>query len=77
MSRRDRRGGSRPGAGRPKGSGHKASEDVRRHRVVILLSDIELSKLERLAKKRELPLGTAAYEIVVRALRRRDLTTFA
>ena len=56
--------------GRPKGSG-KSAEEVRRHRVVILLRDAELRKLEELAAERGLPLGTAAYEILERSLRRR------
>ena len=67
---KSRRGGPRLGAGRPKGSGRPAAE-VRRNRVVVMLDDAELAKLQGLAKERELPVGTAAYEIVERALRRR------
>ena len=55
--------------GRPKGSGGPP-EMVRRNRVVITLTDAELAKLHRLAEERDLPLGTAAYEIVERTLRR-------
>jgi hypothetical protein len=44
---------------------------VRHNRVVILLSDVDLAKLHRLANDRGLPPGTVAYEIVERALRRR------
>jgi len=66
--RKTGRGGPRAGAGRPRG----ASETVRHNRVVILLSDGELAKLHRWANERKLPLGTVAYEIVERALRRRD-----
>lgn len=65
--RRTGRGGPRPGAGRPRGP----SGEVRRNRVVLLLTDSELSKLECLARERDLPIGTAAYEIVGRALARR------
>jgi hypothetical protein len=36
-----------------------------------MLTDAELAKLHRLAEDRELPIGTVAYEIVERALRRR------
>ncbi len=45
-------------------------EKVRRNRVVITLTDAELAKLHRLAERKDLPLGTAAYEIVARALAR-------
>jgi hypothetical protein len=69
--RKTGRGGPRPGAGRPKGSGHKAPEAVRHNRVTILLSDAELAKLHRWARERKLQPGTVAYEIVERALRRR------
>ena len=65
--RRKGRGGPRPGSGRPKGP----REQVRRNRVVVMLTDGELSKLEEIAGERGLPLGTAAYEIVGRALARR------
>lgn len=45
-------------------------ELVRRHRVVIMLRDDELAKLERLADSMDSPLGTAAYELVARVLKR-------
>jgi len=35
-----------------------------------MLRDAEMAKLERLAKARELPLGTMAYELLAPALRR-------
>jgi hypothetical protein len=38
--------------------------------VTFTLTDAELAKLERLAEEKDLPLGTVAYEIVVRTLRR-------
>ena len=44
---------------------------VRRNRVVITLTDVEFAKLHRLAKSRDLAIGTAAYEILERSLRRR------
>lgn len=64
--RKTGRGGPRPGAGRPRTSGA-----IRRNRVVLMLTDDELSKLTALAAERDLPLGTVAYEIVGRALSRR------
>jgi len=60
-------GGPRPGSGRPR----FAAGEVRNCRVVVLLTSGEFTKLERLARERALPIGTAAYEIVERALRRR------
>ena len=60
-------GGVRRGSGRPP----HPTEKVRRNRVVVLVTDGEFEKLERLAEERALPLGTAAYEILQRALRRR------
>ncbi len=68
--RRKKRGGPRPGSGRPKGSGGPP-ELVRRNRVVILLTDGELAKLRSLADERGLPPGTVAYEIVGRGLAHR------
>ena len=65
--RKSGRGGPRRGAGRPCGP----SGEVRRNRVVLLLTDTDLERLQRLAEQRDLPVGTAAYEIVERALRRR------
>ncbi len=62
--KRTGRGGPRAGSGRPRGP----SGEVRRNRVVVLLTDAELAKLERLAEKKDLPLGTVAYEIVARTL---------
>ena len=67
MKKRSGRGGARLGAGRPAGS----VELLRRNRIVLMVTDGELAKLERLARDRKIPLGTAAYEIVERTLRRR------
>jgi hypothetical protein len=36
-----------------------------------MVTDAELAKLHRLAERRDLPLGTVAYEILERDLRRR------
>ena len=55
--------------GRPKGSG-LPPEMVRTERVVVMLTPGEREKLARLAEERDLPIGTAAYELVARALRR-------
>ena len=61
------RGGPRPGSGRPRG---KAS-DVRKNRVVVMVTDAELGKLHRLAESSKLPMGTVAYQILSAALKRR------
>ena len=66
--RRTGRGGPRPGSGRPLGP----SGELRRCKVAFMVTDDEFAKLKRLARERGLPVGTAAYEIVERALRRRD-----
>ena len=55
--------------GRPKGTGGPP-ELVRRHRVVVTLNDGELKKLKRLALTRDLPMGTAAYQLVAAGLAR-------
>jgi hypothetical protein len=36
-----------------------------------MLTDAEFAALDRIAQSRKLPTGTAAYEILARALRRR------
>ena len=55
-----------------KGSGRKATPgEVRRNRVVVMLTDAELAKLHRWAEQKDLPLGTVAYQVVARALARR------
>ena len=69
--KKSRVGGPRKGAGRPPGTGPGPSPYARRNRVVVMLRDDELAKLKRLAKQRDLPFGTIAYEFVARALRRR------
>ena len=56
--------------GRPPGSG-KPPEEVRSYRVVMSLTRAELDTLERIADEQETPLGTAAYQILARALKRR------
>ncbi len=63
-------GGRRRGAGRPKGSGTGPSPGARINRVVAMLSNDELKALKRLARRKKLPLGTAAYQIIARALKR-------
>ncbi|MBW1885136.1 MAG: hypothetical protein JRG94_18850 [Deltaproteobacteria bacterium] len=63
-------GGRRPGAGRPKGSGSGPSPDSRRNRVAVMFSDTELTKLRALAKKRKIPIATAAYLMIERSLKR-------
>lgn len=63
-------GGARPGAGRPRGSGPGPSADARRNRVAIMLSDLELARLERIARRRKLPLATAGHALLRQALLR-------
>ncbi len=63
-------GGRRPGAGRPKGSGRGSSPQARINRVVVMLDSDEFKILNRIARKEKLPLGTAAYRIMARSLRR-------
>jgi hypothetical protein len=71
VSRMKGRGGVRAGAGRPLGSGGPP-ELVRRNRVVVMLSDAEFETMQAIAQEREVPVGTAAYEILARALKRRS-----
>lgn len=68
-ARKELRGGKRPGAGRPKGTGGPP-ELVRRNRVVAMLTDAEFEKLQREAKASQVPLGTMAYEAICAFLNR-------
>jgi hypothetical protein len=52
--------------GRPPGP----PELVRKNRVVLLVTDEELLKLQRLSDDARRPLGTVAYELFSRALKR-------
>lgn len=54
-----------PKMGRPAGP----EENLRRNRVVAMLTDAEYEALERLAGEQEVPLGTALHRLVRRALR--------
>jgi len=45
-------------------------EELRRNRVVVMVRDDELAALHRIADARGLPLGTVAYEVLAKALRR-------
>lgn len=62
-------GGARAGAGRPVGTGTGRSADARIHRVSIMLALDDLKLLQRVARKRKLPVGTAAAYIVQRSVR--------
>ncbi len=62
-------GGARPGAGRPKGSGQGPSPDARRNRVAVMLTDAELRKLVRAARRGRQPVATLAYQLLARSLR--------
>ncbi len=46
-------------------------QTLRRNRVVVMMTDTEVEKLHRLAANKEIAVGTAAYEILARALKRR------
>ncbi len=63
-------GGRRRGAGRPLGTGTGPSKHARINRVVAMLSNDELKTLQAHARREKLPLGTAAYRIIAKALRR-------
>jgi hypothetical protein len=63
-------GGRRKGAGRPPGTGTGPSKHARINRVVAMLSNDELKILQAHAKREKLPLGTAAYRIIAKTLRR-------
>ncbi len=61
-------GGARKGAGRPKGSGKGPSEHARKNRVAVMLSDAELKKIVRIARRKKTPVATLAYELPSRTL---------
>lgn len=63
-------GGSRRGAGRPKGSGSGPSPNARVNRIAVMLTDSELAKLERVALHKHVPVATLAYELMARGLRK-------
>ncbi|MCG8592048.1 MAG: hypothetical protein MJE66_22355 [Proteobacteria bacterium] len=62
-------GGARPGAGRPKGSGTGRSKTARYNRISVMVNDAELARLRSLARRRRIPLGTLAYELLVESLK--------
>ena len=62
-------GGARPGAGRPKGSGSGPSPDARKNRVAVMLSDSELKRIHRVARRLKKPVATLAYELIAKELR--------
>ena len=59
-------GGPRKGAGRK----HTIEGAPRRNRVVVLLTDDEHTKLQKLAEREKAPVGTKAWELLSRALAR-------
>ncbi len=61
------------GRGGPRGGGRppKPESEVRRNRVVVMLTDQEFETLLKLAKEKKLPFGTAAYQIMGRSLARK------
>ncbi len=70
VRKKSRWGGRRTGAGRPPGTGTGPSKHARVNRVVAMLSNDELKILQAHARREKLPLGTAAYRIIARALHR-------
>jgi len=50
----------------------KPPEQVRRNRLVVMLTDAELDAIQTLAAKRGVPQGTIAHEVLTRALRRQS-----
>ena len=60
-------GGPRKGAGRRPGP----AQSVRSNRVTFTVTDAELRVLKELADEKDMPLGTLAYEIIARTIRRR------
>ena len=61
------RGGPRVGAGRPR----SPVEQVRRNRLVLMLTDAERKQLKALARERGVPMGTLGHELLARSLSRR------
>ena len=68
--KKSRGGGRRKGAGGPRGTGTVPSKHARINRVGAMRSNDELKVLQAHARREELPLGTAAYRIIAKALRR-------
>lgn len=66
MAAKRGRGGPRAGSGRPS----KPKSEVRRNRVVVMLTDRELTVLKKRAARIKQPLGTTLYGLVKRSLRR-------
>ena len=47
------------------------TDQLRRNRILVTLTDAELAMLQRFAEKKELALGTAIHDVLVRSLKRR------
>ena len=54
--------------GRPKGSGSGRSPNSRKNRVAVMFTDTEVSKLQALATKQNIPVATIAYNLIARSL---------
>jgi hypothetical protein len=65
-AKKGRWGGPRRGSGRPP----QIEGEPRRNRVVVLVTDYELTRLESLAERDGSPVGTKAWQLLSRALRR-------
>ena len=63
-------GGSRRGAGRPKGSGSGPSPNACVNRIAVMLTNVELAKLERIAKRKKMRVSTLAYRLLADGLRK-------
>lgn len=62
------RGGARRGAGRPAGVGTGTNNQSRINRVVAMLTEDENKLIGAWALKQEIPIGTAAYRLLMKGL---------
>lgn len=70
-------GGRRAGAGRPPGSGTGPRPDSRQNRVAVMFNKRDLLELKRLARDERIPVATAAFQVVERALKSRRVRRLA
>ena len=68
VAKEQRQGRSRPAAGRLEGRGRSAKARI--NRVVVMLDEDDYKALVRHARKEKLPVGTSAFGLMHRALRR-------
>ena len=63
-----------PARGKPKAKMGRPAvppDQIRRNRVLVTLTDAEYEMLRRFAETKDLALGTAVHDVLVRALKRR------